>query len=104
MAGELIQAAAQQALQPSLTVAQPMNDVQLLALVAASLSGSFADAKELVTVAVEVVAHSVVALKAGALAQRIAELARQAAEEQQRQVEAGKPRLYQPETPDAPGV
>lgn len=82
--GQLLNAIAAQAQQPqpmALQVAAPLDSMQLVALVAAQLGGSFDDVKEVVARAVDIVAHSVVAVNTGGLANRVKQLVREVEEE-----------------------
>lgn len=62
--------------QPGVQIAQPMNDAQLVSLVAATLTGHGGDwdAALVVEQAIEVVAHACVAVQQGALGRRAQEI------------------------------
>jgi len=90
MNGQMLNAALAQAQQQpvGVQVAMPMNDAQLVSLIAAQLQGNFEGPQEIVALAVDIVAHSVVAVNTGMLANRVKALVREVEAERRRAAES----------------
>ena len=87
---------------PSVTVAQPFNDTQLVAMLAGWLMwDQGGEVKEAVAAAIELVAEAVVAMRAGKLASRVLALAAvREALEPERESDSRSDPDPRPETPE----